>query len=96
MADEAQRDQSESVGAQAEGVSRRIEEHPEGCTGLVLVPGRAEIEHRRLSGIEVVDDHVEMHLLRHLLSRPSWRDIPHHLLEGDALTVVRAHLSPAG
>ena len=93
---EALRDQSESVGAQAEGVSRRIEEHPEGCAWLMLVLGRAEVEHRRLGSVEVVDDHVEMHLLRHLLSRPSWRDIPLHLLEGDALTVVRADLSPAG
>jgi hypothetical protein len=74
----------------------RVEEHPEGCTGLVLVLGRAEIEHRRLGGVEVVDDHVEMHLLRYLLSRPGRRDIAFHLLEGDALTVFRAGISPAG
>ena len=46
---------------------RRVEEHPEGRTGLVLVLGRAQIEHRRLGGGDVIDDHVEMRLLRHLL-----------------------------
>src|SRR5215468_9597830 len=87
---------SRSVEAQAEGVPRRIEEHPEGRTGLVLVLGGTEIEYRRLSGIEVVDDHVQVHLLRHLLARPSWRGIALHLLEGDALTVVRPDVSPVG
>ena len=29
------------VQAEAEGVPGRVEEHPEGLTGLVLVPGRA-------------------------------------------------------
>ena len=72
----------------------RIEEDPEGRAGLVLVLGGAEIEHSRLSGIEVVDDHIEMHLLRHLLIRPLWRGITLHLLEGDALTVIRADVSP--
>src|SRR5690242_7391800 len=85
-----------SVQAQAEGVPRRVEEHPEGRAGLVLVLSGTEIEYRRLSGIEVVDDHVEMHLLGHLLTRPSWRDIALHLLEGDALTVVGADVSPVG
>src|SRR6516165_12201763 len=36
-----------------------------------------------------------MHLLRHLLSRPFRRGVGLHLLEGDALTVIRADLSPA-
>src|SRR4029077_1459460 len=60
------------------------------------VLGRAETEHRRLGGVEVVDDHVEMHLLGHLLARPSRRGIVLHLLEGDALAVLRADLGPAG
>jgi len=85
-----------SVQAQAEGVSRRIEKHPEGCAGLMLVLGRAEVEHRRLGGVEVIDDHVEVHLLRHLLSRPPGWGIPLHLLEGEALTVVRADVGPVG
>ena len=46
-----------------------------------LVPGRAEIEHRRLGGVEVVDDYVDMHLLGHLLSRSSRRSIGLYLLE---------------
>src|SRR6266498_2921675 len=37
-----------------------------------------------------------MHLLGHFLGRPSRRDVGLHLLEGDALTVVRADLSPVG
>ena len=57
----------ESVQTETEGVPRRVEEHPEGRTGLVLMLGRAQIEHRRLGGGDVIDDHVEMRLLRHLL-----------------------------
>ena len=33
----------------------RIEEYPEGRTGLMLVLGSAELEYRRLSSVEVVD-----------------------------------------
>jgi hypothetical protein len=43
-----------SVHAQAERVPRRVQEHPEGRAGLVLVLGRAELEHGRLGGVEVV------------------------------------------
>ena len=84
----------ESVHAETEGVPLRVEEHPEGRTGLVLVPGSAELEHRRLGGVEVVDDHVKMHLLGHLLGRPSRWGVGLHLLERDALTVLRADFSP--
>jgi hypothetical protein len=41
----------------------------------VLVLGRAELEHRRLTGVEVVDHHVEVHLLGHLLVRPDGRRV---------------------
>jgi hypothetical protein len=85
-----------SVQAETEGVPRRVEEHPEGRTGLVLMLSRAKAEHRRLGGVEVVDDHVEMHLLGHLLGRPARRGVGLDLLEGDALTVIRADLSPVG
>jgi len=85
-----------SVQAQAERVPRRVEEHPEGCTGLVLVLGSAEVEHCRLGAVEVVHDHVEMHLLGHLLSRPCGRVIGLYLLEGDALTVLRADVNVVG
>src|SRR5436189_5593225 len=66
---------------------RRVEEHPEGRARLMLMPGRAEVQHRRLGDVEVVDVHVEMHLLRQLLARPGGRRVPLDLLEGDALPV---------
>jgi hypothetical protein len=50
------------------------------------MPRRAEIEHGRLSGIQVVDDHVEVHLLGQLLCRPHRRSVLVHLLKGDALS----------
>src|ERR1051325_9068717 len=59
-----------SASAQAERMARRVEEDPEGGAGLMLVLGRAELDHRGLRGVEVVDDHVQMSLLRHLLARP--------------------------
>jgi hypothetical protein len=61
----------------------------------VLVLGRAETEHRRLGGVEVVDEHIEVHLLGHLLSWPPGRGIGLHLLEGNALAVLGADLGPA-
>src|SRR5262249_44138602 len=86
----------ESVHAETEGVPRRVEEHPEGCAGLVRMLGRAEIEHRRLGGVEGVDDHIEMHLLGHLLTRPPGRDEALHMRKGDPPAGVRAALSPVG
>ena len=59
-----------SVHAQAERVTGRVEEDAERRARLVLVLGRTELQHRRLRGVEVVDDHVDVHLLRDLLSRP--------------------------
>jgi hypothetical protein len=41
-------------------VPRRVKEHPEGRAGLMLVPDRAKFEHRRLGGVKIVDDDVEM------------------------------------
>jgi hypothetical protein len=74
----------------------RVEENPEGRPGLVLVLGRAELEHRGLAGVEVVDDHVEMHLLWYLLGRPVRRGVVLHLLERDALTFFSPDIGPAG
>ena len=74
----------------------RVEEHPEGRTGLVIVLDRTDTEHGRFSRVEVIDDHVEMHLLRNLLARPAGRCVSLHLLEGDALAVLRADLRPVG
>ncbi len=74
----------------------RVEEHPEGRAGLVLVLDCAESQHGCLGGVEIVDDHVEMHLLRNVLARPGGQSVGLHLLEGDALAVVRADLCPVG
>jgi hypothetical protein len=51
-------------------VTCRVQEDPVGRTGLVGMFGRTEIDHCRLGGIEVVNDHVEVHLLGPLLGRP--------------------------
>jgi mycofactocin system transcriptional regulator len=81
------------VQTEAERVPRRVQEHPERCARLMLVLSRTEIEHRRLGGVEIVDDDVEVHLLGHFLSRPSGRGVGLHLQEGNALTVLRADVS---
>ena len=52
---------------------RRVEKYPEGGAWLVLVLGRAEFEHGRLGDVEIIDDHVEVHLLWYLLTRPAQR-----------------------
>ena len=59
---------SGSVHAEAEGVTCRVEEDPAGCAGLMRVFGCAELEHGRLGGIEVVDNHIEVHLLGRFLA----------------------------
>src|SRR5581483_3883543 len=56
--------------------------------------GRAEGDRLRLGGIEVVDHDVEMHLLGYVLPRPLGRGVVVHLLERDALAVVRADVDP--
>jgi hypothetical protein len=48
----------ESVDAEAERVGRRVQEHPEGSAGLVLVLGGSEPDDRAFGKIEVVDHHV--------------------------------------
>jgi hypothetical protein len=59
------------------GVTFRVEEDPEGPAGLVRVAGRAEIEYCRLGCVEVVNDHVEVHLL----GWPRRRRVPVHVLD---------------
>ena len=73
----------------------RVEEHPEGRARLVLVLGRPQLEHRGLGVVEVVDHHVEVHLLRHVLARPHRRAVVGHRLEPQALAVVGADVDPA-
>jgi hypothetical protein len=52
--------------------------------------GRTEVERRRLGRIEVIDDHVEVHLLGLLLSRPVRRRVTVHPVEGIAPAVPGA------
>src|SRR3954447_14719455 len=80
--------------AETERVPGRIEEHAEARARLVLVLRRAEFEHRGLRGVEVVDDDVDVHLLRHLLAGPARRRVVLDLLEPDRVAVVRLDLGP--
>ena len=54
---------------------------------------RDDLEFR---GVQIIDDHVQVHLLRVLLSRPDRRAVVRHLLERDALTVVGSNVDPVG
>ena len=51
----------------------RVQEDARSGPGLVLMFGRAKTKHGHLAGIEVVNDHVEVHLLGHLLTGPHRR-----------------------
>ena len=74
-------------------MSGRIEEDSKGCTGLVLVFARAELERTCLAGIEVVDNQVEMHLLGQILPRPRGRRVGLDAMKGNAVSVIRPDLS---
>ena len=74
----------------------RVQEDPEGRTGLVRMSGRTEIDHCRSGGIEVVNDHIEVHLLGPLLGRPRRRRVTSHQMEGDAVAVLSANRGPVG
>ncbi len=54
---------------------------------------RTKFDHCRLGDIEVVDEHIEVHLLGPLLSRPRRRRVTGHLMEGDALAILSADRS---
>ena len=62
-------------------MSGRVQEHAEGRAGLVLVLGRPELEDGGLSGVEIVHDHVEVHLLGWVLRRPDGCRVAVHPLE---------------
>ena len=51
-------------------MTSRVEQHPERRPRLELVPVAPSAMSSDLRGVEVVDDHVEVHLLGHLLARP--------------------------
>ena len=87
---------SGSVQTKIEGMTCRVQENPEGRAGLVRMFGRSEIDRCRLGGIEVVNEHVEVHLLGPLLGRPRRRRVASYLMEGDARAVLGAHRSRVG
>jgi hypothetical protein len=81
----------ESVHAETEGVPRRVEEHPKGRAGLVVVLGRAEVEHGRFADVEVLavtdpDNHASQAVCRrlgmtHLGRTTRYYDTPNELFE---------------
>lgn len=74
----------------------RVEHDPVGSAGLMRMFGRTEADHGRLGDIEVVDEHIEVHLLGPFLGRPGRRRVTVHPVKGDALAVDSAHRSPIG
>ena len=74
----------------------RVQEDAEGCPGLIRMSDPTEIDHDRLGGIEIVDEHVEVHLLGPLLGRPRRRCVVRHLMKRDVLAVPHANRSPVG
>lgn len=75
-------------------MSGGVEEHPERRTGLTLVLGRAELEHRSLRDVEVVDHDVEMHLLGYVLARPLRGREAVDLLKPQRVAVLGADVAP--
>lgn len=49
----------------------RVEEDAEGLPRLHLVLAGTEFEHGRLGGVEILDEHVEVQLLRMILTGPT-------------------------
>ncbi len=80
--------------AKTEGVTCRVQEDPVRRAGLLRVFGRTEVDYCRLSSIEVVYNHIDVHLLGPLLARPRWWRVIIHLMEGDALAGVVASRCP--
>jgi hypothetical protein len=62
----------------------------------VLVFGSSEGDDGGVGDVEVVDRHVNMHLLRLVLGGPVGRCVALDLLEPDRVAVIRADLSPVG
>jgi hypothetical protein len=57
---------------------------------------RTEVRHRRPGSIEIVDKHVDVHLLGPLLGRPCRRRVVGNPMEDDALAVLGADRGPVG
>ena len=80
--------------AEAEGMACRVEEHPERGPRLVVMLGCAQPEDGRFRRVEIVDVDIDVHLLRHLLTRPTRCREPVHFLEADGVAVLGAHRPP--
>lgn len=73
----------------------RVEEHPEVVTaGLLVGQPRTGREHLGLARSEIVDDEVEMRLLRVLGTGPHRRPISVDALTGDRHATARVELCP--
>jgi hypothetical protein len=72
-------------------VPGRVGEDPEALAARAQ-PGRAQLEGAGLDGVEVVDEDVEVRLLRVRRVRPAGRVVPAHLLEHHAFTSGRSDL----
>src|SRR5699024_11446943 len=83
-----------SGSAEAERVAGRVEEDPERLSGLFGGLARTDLDHGRLGGLEVLDDHVEVHLLRMILTRPTGRMVVLDLLDEDRGPGIRGDLGP--
>lgn len=81
-----------SAQAETERVTRGVAEHPEGrlwlVIGLMIGLGGAELEDRGFAVIEVVDDDVDVHLLRNVLPGPPGRRVGIDRLEREALRAM--------
>lgn len=75
-------------------MTRRVQEDSVGRTGLLLVFGCTNIDYCRLGGIKVVNDYIEVHLLRPVLSGPLRRGVTSHPMKGDAPAVASTNRSP--
>ena len=74
----------------------RVEEDPKSIAWLMIGLGGAELEHCSLGLVEVVDVHVNVHLLRDHLSRPLWRSVGINPLEAQRVAVIGADRTPVG
>lgn len=70
----------------------RVEENPKRGSRLVVMLGGAELEHLCLGLVEVIDDYVEVYLLRVNLVRPLRRCV--WVMSADLRCAARRELEP--
>ena len=71
-----------------------IEEDAEVLSRLFGCLARADVDHGRLGGVEVVDDDIEVHLLRMVLPGPAGSVVVLDLLDADRRPGIRCDLRP--